>query len=147
MNTFDLSVMKLPTTELRVVETGLTANGQALLTGGLAKLSQTVLILFTTDAGSVAFNSDLGASPIPELRRINLMNPETVDQILSSSASSIQRQIEREYEADTPLDERIGTLRISARDISVESATIFVVIELSSVVGDAAEYPITVGIN
>lgn len=122
-------------------------DGQSGRVSGLAKLSQTVIFLFTTELGSIALDPDSGASPLGELKRIGLYEKEQIDGRLASAAAAIRQEIQNMQTSNADPEEQLAELSIISTEIDASSASIFVEISLSSVAGNAAAYTTTLSLE
>ena len=145
---YDIAVIGLATPgRLSVVETSLSpAGGKQAVVSGLAKLSQAVMFLFATEPGSIAYNTTLGASPVNALLRRNNLDKETIDNQIANTAQQITEQLRSITPASAPDSERLRNLDITATALDDETGRVSLVIALSSLAGDAADYSISVTI-
>ncbi|GIW89584.1 MAG: hypothetical protein KatS3mg109_0016 [Pirellulaceae bacterium] len=116
-------------------------DGRQGVVSDLAKLAQSVMFLFTTEPGSIAYDPDLGASPVPSLLASTDLLRDSVNSILSASAQDIVDQLDLLGIGDSPGSRlAVDGLSIWAEDIDTNTGTISIAISVVSEAGDEAVY-------
>ena len=123
----DLFIMQgAGTRGLRRIETGFDSKNGGQLTTGAQKVSQSFLVLFLTEKGSVAGDKEYGSVFLSRIRGSNISESQ-IQIIFRETAKDILDQQERYIQGDTPDDEiltAIDLLSFSSADPTSMELTI-----------------------
>ena len=133
--TVDLSIF--PTIAISMVPVGDSIDPSRAIAGP-SKLAQNFLRILMTPLGTYASNVDFGSNFMLRLKNGSIKFPVDLSQAFSAEALRVQLQMQKMYAANTPDDEKLGT--ISLQNFTINRGVVQLTINLTTVAGSSASF-------